>query len=113
MLNACAGYQESEWGMAPIGFAQMRPGCYVPAARLADMDLNHVQASLCFPTFPRFCGQVFAERADKELALACVRAYTHWMVDRWAGHPGGRLGPLAAGPLWDARPAPEQAHPHA
>ena len=25
------------------------------------MELNHVEASLCFPTFPRFCGQTFIE----------------------------------------------------
>ena len=75
MLNACAGYDESEWWMGPIAFDQMRAGCYEPSARLADMDLNHVEASLCFPTFPRFCGQLFAERSDKELALVCVRAF--------------------------------------
>ena len=102
MLNACAGYDESEWWMGPIAFDQMREGCYDPKARLADMDLNHVQASLCFPTFPRFCGQVFAERRDKELALACVEAYNDWMVDEWAGDSDGRLVPLCIVPLWDA-----------
>ena len=39
----------------------MRPGCYEPKARLDDMDVNRVEASLCFPTFPRFCGQTFLE----------------------------------------------------
>lgn len=101
MLNACAGYPESEWWMGPIGFDQMRPGLYDPKARLADMDLNHVQASLCFPTYPRFCGQLFAERSDKEVALACVRAYNDWMVEEWAGDAGGRLVPLCIVPLWD------------
>jgi predicted TIM-barrel fold metal-dependent hydrolase len=102
MLNACAGYDESEWWMGPIAFDQMREGCYDPKARLADMDLNHVRASLCFPTFPRFCGQMFAERHDKELALACVQAYNNWMVEEWAGDSGGRLVPLCIVPLWDA-----------
>ena len=32
------------------------------------MDVNHVEASLAFPSFPRFCGQTFLERKDKELA---------------------------------------------
>ena len=31
------------------------------------MDINHVEASLCFPTFPRFCGQTFTEAKDQEL----------------------------------------------
>ena len=81
MLNASAGYAPDEWWMGPIAFDQMRPGCYDVKARLADMDENHVEASLCFPTFPRFCGQLFAERADKDLALTCVRAYNDWMVE--------------------------------
>lgn len=102
MLNACAGYAEDEWWMGPIGFDQMRVGLYEPAARVADMEANHVAASLCFPTYPRFCGQLFAERHDKDLALACVRAYNDWMVEEWAGDSGGRLIPLAIVPLWDA-----------
>jgi predicted TIM-barrel fold metal-dependent hydrolase len=113
MLNACAGYDESEWWMGPIGFDQMRPGCYDPTARLADMDLNHVRASLCFPTFPRFCGQVFTERSDKELSLACVRAYNDWMVDEWAGDSGGRLVPLCIVPLWDAQLAADEVRRNA
>ena len=101
MLNASAGYVQSEWWMGPIGFDQMRPGCYDVAARLADMDLNHVEASVCFPTYPRFCGQLFAERRDHELALACVRAYNDWMVEEWGGESAGRLVPLCIVPLWD------------
>jgi predicted TIM-barrel fold metal-dependent hydrolase len=91
----------------------MRAGCYDPKARVADMDLNHVWASLCFPTFPRFCGQVFAERADKELALACVRAYNDWMVEEWAGDSGGRLVPLCIVPLWDAQLAADEVRRNA
>ncbi len=49
------------------------PGCWQPGPRLDDMDANWTEASLCFPNFPRFCGQTFAEAADKELALLCVQ----------------------------------------
>ncbi len=72
----------------------MRPGCYDPKARLADMDMNRTERSLCFPTFPRFAGQTFLEAKDKELALACVRAYNDWMIEEWCGDSGGRLIPL-------------------
>ena len=85
--------------MSPITYDEMRPGCYDPKARLDDMDLNRVEASLCFPTFPRFCGQTFPEAKDKELALACVQAYNDWMVEEWCGDSGGRLDPA------DHRPA--------
>ena len=53
--------------MTPMTYEEMRPGCYDPKARVADNELNHVAASLCFPTFPRFCGQTFTEAKDHEL----------------------------------------------
>ncbi|WP_169793047.1 amidohydrolase family protein, partial [Streptomyces albus] len=82
---AAVGFDRDEMTLEGITRDQMRRGCWDPAARLADMDLNHVEASLCFPTFPRFCGQTFAEAHDKEVALACVRAYNDWMVEEWCG----------------------------
>jgi predicted TIM-barrel fold metal-dependent hydrolase len=65
------------------------------------MTANHVQASLCFPNYPRFCGQLFAERKDLELSKLCVEAYNDWMVDEWCGGSDGRLIPLCIVPLWD------------
>ena len=79
MLNACAGYEESEWWMGPIGFDQMRPGCYDPTARLADMDLNHVEASLCFPTFRASVGRCSPSAATRSSpSHACARTTTGW-----------------------------------
>ena len=83
-------------------FEEMRPGCYDPVHRLKDMDANHTEGSLCFPNFPRFCGQAFNEAADKELAALCVGAYNDFVVDQWAAGSGGRLIPLCMVPLWDA-----------
>jgi len=86
----------------PVAYDDMLPGCYDQGARLVDMDANHVEASMCFPTFPRFCGQTFMERKDKKLALACVRAYNDFMIDEWcAGAGAGRLIPQTIIPLWD------------
>jgi predicted TIM-barrel fold metal-dependent hydrolase len=87
-----------------VTYDRMAPGCWDQTARLADMDLNHVEASLCFPTIPRFCGQTFLEREDKELAGLCVRAYNDWMIDEWCAGAGyGRLIPLTLIPLWDVQ----------
>jgi predicted TIM-barrel fold metal-dependent hydrolase len=86
----------------PGVFEDFRPGCYQRQARLADMDANHTEASVCFPTFPRFCGQTFLEAEDRELAYACVQAYNDWMIDDWCGNEArGRLIPLTLIPLWD------------
>ena len=101
--NASAGLAPEQIVAGPIRFADMRAGCHDPAARLVDMDANHVERSLCFPTFARFCGQTFLNGRDKELALACVRAYNDFMVEEWAGDSGGRLIPLCLVPLWDVQ----------
>jgi predicted TIM-barrel fold metal-dependent hydrolase len=85
-----------------LTYDDVLPGCFDQRDRLADMDLNHTEASLCFPTVPRFCGQLFLNRRDMKLAELCVRAYNDWMIDEWAGGDGrGRLIPLTLVPLWD------------
>jgi predicted TIM-barrel fold metal-dependent hydrolase len=101
-MVAAAGYPREEMTMTPITYDDMRPGCYDPKARLDDMDINWVEASACYPTFPRFCGQTFAEGKDKDLGLACVVAYNDWTVEEWCGDSGGRLIPICLVPLWDA-----------
>jgi predicted TIM-barrel fold metal-dependent hydrolase len=99
---AAVGYDRDEMEMVPITYDEMRPGCYEPKARLDDMDLNWVDASLSFPTFPRFCGQTFLEAKDRDLAHACVVAYNDWMMEEWCADSGGRLIPLCLIPLWDS-----------
>ncbi len=100
-MIAAAGLRPDEVTMQGVTYDEMRPGCFDPAARLDDMTANHVQASLCFPNYPRFCGQLFAERKDLALSKLCVEAYNDWMVDEWCGGSDGRLIPLCIVPLWD------------
>ncbi len=112
-LIAAAGYPADEITLTGITFDEMRPGCWQPAARLADMDLNGVEAQLSFPNYPRFCGQIFLNARDKDLAELCVRAYNDWMVDEWCGGSGGRLVPLCLVPLWDAELAAQEVRRNA
>jgi predicted TIM-barrel fold metal-dependent hydrolase len=88
----------------------MRTSCYDPKARVDDNRANHVDASLAFPSFPRFCGQAFSEqtKGDPELGLACIQAYNDWMVEEWCGDSDGHLIPLCVVPLWDAELAAEE-----
>jgi predicted TIM-barrel fold metal-dependent hydrolase len=86
-----------------ITYEQVLPGSHQRAARLADMDRNHTEVSVCFPNIVRFCGQLFLERKNKTLALQALRAYNDWMIEEWcdgARHPC-RLVPLTLVPLWD------------
>jgi predicted TIM-barrel fold metal-dependent hydrolase len=110
---AAVGFDRDEMTLSAITYDEMRKGCWDPKARLEDMDRGWVEASLCFPTFPRFCGQTFAERQDKEVALACVRAYNNFMVEEWCGDSGGRLIPLCLIPLWDVEEAAKEVHRNA
>ncbi|MEK8144474.1 amidohydrolase family protein [Streptomyces sp. M10(2022)] len=90
-LDTAVGYDRDEIKLEVITYEQMRPGSFSVPERLADMDINHVQSALCFPTFPRFCGQTFTEAKDRELGLLGVRAYNDWMVEEWCG-PDARAG---------------------
>ncbi|MBV9953129.1 MAG: amidohydrolase, partial [Acidimicrobiia bacterium] len=101
-LSAAAGFDRDEVTVTGITYDEMRRGCWDPKARLEDMDVNHVEASLAFPSFPRFCGQEFMEAKDKELSDLCVKAYNDWMVEEWCGDSDGRLIPLTIIQLWDA-----------
>jgi predicted TIM-barrel fold metal-dependent hydrolase len=101
----------SELELEAMTYDEMRPGAFDVKQRLADMDLDGVEASVCFPNaFVRFCGQRFLEAPDKDLALRCVQAYNDFLIDEWAGPSDGRL--LGAGviPLWDAQLAAREIY---
>jgi hypothetical protein len=100
-LIACPGLKPEEVSSQGVTYDDIAPGCYQPKARVADMDKNHIEASLCFPNYPRFCGQLFSERKDLELGKLCVEAYNDWMIEEWCGDSDGRLIPLCLIPIWD------------
>lgn len=103
-LNAVAGRPKEEYGIEPTSFGQLRPGTYDHTERVKDMSANGVLGSLCFPSFPQFCGQLFARTEDKDVALAMVRAYNDWHIDEWCGSHPGRFIPCALPVIWN----PEQ-----
>src|SRR5919106_5307316 len=101
-LNAVAGRPKEEYGIEPTAFTELRAGCYDIDERVKDMDANGVLGSLCFPSFPQFCGQLFARTEDKDVALAMVRAYNDWHIDEWCGAHPGRFIPMALPMIWSA-----------
>ncbi|ASR03110.1 amidohydrolase family protein [Gordonia rubripertincta] len=100
-LNAVAGKPKEEWGMDPVRYEDMIPGCYEPNARVKDMDLDGVQAALCFPSFPGFGGGTFVRAQDKELALLCVKAWNDFYIDEWCATAPDRYVPMSILPVWD------------
>src|SRR5438045_1637809 len=77
-MNACAGLAPEEmrgW----CRFDEIRRGGYDPAARLAEMDADSVDAEVLYPT-PRLTQAIFAN-PDADYHLAMVRAYNDWISE--------------------------------
>jgi len=94
-LNAVVGRPRDELGFEPTRFDEMRRGAWDIDARVHDMDLNGVYASLNFPSsLAGFAGQRYQLGvSDADLALAVVRAANDWHLDEWAGRHPGRIIP--------------------
>ena len=100
-LNAVAGKDPKDFGVDPVRFDEMLPGCYDVTARLADMDLDGVHAQMCFPSFPGFCGSTLFAARDKELSTACVVAWNDFILDEWCAVAPERFIPMVMVPFWD------------
>ena len=83
------GRPMSEWSLAPQKYEEFRRGVYDVDARVHDMDLNGVWASLNFPSFLfGFAGRRLSLFDDEDVAIAITRAYNDWMINEWCGaHP--------------------------
>jgi predicted TIM-barrel fold metal-dependent hydrolase len=89
----------------------MRRGCWDIDARIGDMDLNGVWASLNFPSMiTGFCGRVFSppQCSDPELGLAVTRAWNDWLFEEWYSPYPERIIPLGITFLGDAETGAEE-----
>ena len=114
-MNAVAGRPVSEYGFDPVRFDHMRRGAWDIDARIADMDLNGIYASLNFPSaLPGFAGQNFMRMtADQELGLACVRAWNDWIIDDWHARYPDRIIPCQIPWLYDPEVAAAEIYRNA
>ncbi|HEU4430160.1 MAG TPA: amidohydrolase family protein [Myxococcota bacterium] len=102
-LNAVVGRPKHEWGMEPARFEHLRKASYDVDARVDDMNVNGVFASLCFGTFVKFDGRLLCDRAKKDPknAYRVLQAYNDWHIDTWCAKHPTRFIPLANIPQWD------------
>jgi predicted TIM-barrel fold metal-dependent hydrolase len=108
-LNAVAGKPREEWALDPVRYEDMLPGCYDPKARIPDMDIDGIQAAVCFPSFPGFAGGMFYRGQDRELSELCVKAWNDFYTDEWCATAPDRFIPLAMLPFWDIDAAVAEA----
>jgi predicted TIM-barrel fold metal-dependent hydrolase len=101
-IEASAGKKPTEFTMGHVRYSDMRPGFYDARARLADMDEDGVRAQVLFPSgIPRICGKRFFDAPDRELGMACIRAWNDYVLEEWHGVAPDRFVPLAIVPMWD------------
>lgn len=92
--DGAVGRPMNEWNMAPQRFSELRLGVYDVDARIRDMDLNGVWASLNFPSGPwGFCGTTLSRIPDPKVSLAAVQAYNDWVLEEWCGSYPDRFVP--------------------
>src|SRR5581483_5956503 len=87
-----------------------RPGGYDPAARLADMDLEGMDAAVVYPTRALFFGPLDPIPALHDVAFVadCLRAYNDWAAEFCSAAPK-RLFAIAGVPLQDVELAVREA----
>jgi predicted TIM-barrel fold metal-dependent hydrolase len=113
-MNAMAGRRPETVQFEPGRFAEMRPGCYDIHARIKDMDLGGVWASLNFPSMiTGFCGRVFSQAKDPELGLAVTKAWNDWLYEAWWQPYPERIIPLGITFLTDPAEAVKEIHRNA
>jgi predicted TIM-barrel fold metal-dependent hydrolase len=101
-MNAVAGRRRDAVTLEPTRFEDMRRGCFDIDARIKDMDLNGVWASLNFPSqITGFSGRVFSQASDPELGLAVTRAFNDWVYEAWWGPYPDRIIPCGITYLTD------------
>lgn len=88
-LAAVVGRRPEDYGVEPTRFDEMRRGCWDPAERVRDMDINGVRVSLNFPSMiPGFGGTKFSAAKNREVGIACVQAWNDWVHEEWyTAHP--------------------------
>ena len=78
-MNAVAGRRRETVTAEPTRFEDMRPGCYDIHARIADMDINGVWASLNFPSqIAGFLRSDLLGSQGSRLGKAVIRAWNDW-----------------------------------
>jgi hypothetical protein len=108
-LNAVVGRKTEDWKVEPTRFDEMRPACYDVDARVRDMDINGVWASVNFPSqITGFCGSVFSRCQDRELGLAVTQAWNDWFFDEWYSPHADRMVPMGITYLADAEQGAEE-----
>jgi predicted TIM-barrel fold metal-dependent hydrolase len=89
-LTTVAGL--SYFDYKPFGFTYdtIRPGSFDTGARLADMDADGIHAQVLYPSVTLKGAKIYSQ--ERELQIACVRAYNEWLLEFCEGSNGRLIG---------------------
>jgi predicted TIM-barrel fold metal-dependent hydrolase len=97
-----AGRPREDHRVEPARYEEVRRGCWDIDARIKDMDIGGIYASVNFPSgVTGFGGTLFSETKDPEFGLACVRAWNDWLFEEWYTPYPDRIVPLGITYLTD------------
>jgi predicted TIM-barrel fold metal-dependent hydrolase len=114
LQTAPIGRAMSEWSMAATRYDEIRTAAWDPRARVHDMDVAGIAASLCFPsTLFGFTGRRLLGLEEPALVLEAVRAYNDWVLDEWTAAAPERFVPCQIPFLPDAEVAAEEVRRNA
>jgi uncharacterized protein len=88
-LGSLAGKSFEEYKDKGISFADLLPGNYDPTEHLKDQDRDGVDASVIYPGFAMGLPTI----KDRELRLACFRAFNDWLGEFCSYDPARLSGP--------------------
>jgi predicted TIM-barrel fold metal-dependent hydrolase len=89
-LTATAGLSFPQFRPEGLRYSEIRPGSFEPKARLGDLDADGIWAQVLYPSVTLSGARLYAE--ERELQLACVRAYNEWLAEFCAGGEGRLIG---------------------
>ena len=107
-LSTVAGRSMLDFVPSGLTYEDMRPGSWDTKARLTDMDIDGIYAQVLYPSVTLAGAALYADSDERELQLACVRAYNDWIVEFCEGSMG-RLVPQAVIPATNADDAMAEA----
>ncbi len=91
-LTACAGKSYFQFSAFGGSYEDMRPGSFETAARLEELDADGIYAQVLYPSVTLKGARIYGN--ERELQIACVRAYNEWLLEFCEGS-AGRLIPQA------------------
>ena len=97
MLLSTPGVSPVHWTLAGTKYERMRPGSHDPHARLADMDVDMIDAQVLHPSIALGGSATYSE-TNLELQRVCAAAYNDWLSEFCSADPK-RLAGLAMIPM--------------